>query len=397
LFARLVRVSADLQVMSDGAEAGSSLDEVADAAFDHALALGQPEERAAAWHELWERFKDVPPPDSPAIALIARCNEANALTDMERFDDAVGICDELIAAHDPDGTLESQECTALALDLQRYVWVTLDRPAEIIAVADRAWVLFGSASDASLWKVVASSAFWQMWWLIDARRIDDALAVTDRLIERLGKELDQATTYETAEALRRCADGLFTHRRFARYHQKPVLRIAVRFAGGLDRFPVRVTARPRRTVAPRRACVDQCLRIYDLLIERFANAKKPQLSELAIRAQIERAVVLSAELFFVQGAREWERSQNLGAASVRVVTDLSEELNAQGDLRPSAAAYAFFAAVVAREHRQPGDERAAYTQLIDRFGRERSLRTRSIVLLARAFRLISNRPPLVKS
>jgi hypothetical protein len=362
--------------------------QVGGALFRRALSydeLGNTVEQLATWREIWDRYAQDPSPPWETIAIFARYNEAYRLMELERAAEAAALCDNLIDQAEPGASENVDDVIGQAIQLRLGAIKApmssdqaLSELQELVRRTDR---LDGpGVRDALLWETSS-----RIWWLIDAGRVSEAIVASEDLLTRIGVETDPEVLRQGARRLNWVARLLVGHDRYLGPESKLAVRLCVS-AAEIRRQSIQVctpTGRVARTINYQRMCRRQALRIVDSLAERFSGTDDPELQRVLAAALITRATLAIRLMQWPAAGRSFQRSIQLGSASVDAYTERVEGTADSSTGRLHAVAYAFMAAVAEEDEER---EKDAYSRIISEFGKDRGVGVRLFVLMARIYR-----------
>jgi len=179
------------------AEDGDSPDPVASRRVAEALVRkgkalrrwGRFEDAVAVWNDLVLRFDEEPLSAAPWIALGARLDMARDLNRVGRYGAAIEAASVLLElCESPDQTEVARLTIARALGVKAHALVSLGRVAEALACDEETISRFGQARETEFRYWAALALEHEAWVLIREGRVDDAVAVSQRLADRLADE-----------------------------------------------------------------------------------------------------------------------------------------------------------------------------------------------------------------
>jgi tetratricopeptide (TPR) repeat protein len=220
-----------------------------------------------------------------------------------RYSDAVANWDRLIEEGDEIDTAE-------ALAWKSWCLVRLGDAQRFLAVVDELENRYADSPDPWLRGTAAYGLRLKTWWLLRSGRVSDAVAAIEELGVRFKAETDGTAQSRLGEGLLEAARYLAWYRRsrgerlieITLLAQPALDRVASAWrempatAPVLDAVTRRLAASVERpcvaTRENRRTAMEQSVAISDLLIGGVDTAGDSPLGKLAIRAQINRAVLL---------------------------------------------------------------------------------------------------------
>jgi tetratricopeptide (TPR) repeat protein len=222
--------------------------------------------------------------DEPAS--IAGVNLGVVLSELQRFEEALGVYDDVVARYGdaPDPALREQVAKALFNKGVRLG--ALERFEEELGVYDDVVARYGDAPDPALREQVAKALFNKGVRLGALERFEEALGVYDDVVARYGDAPDPALREQVAKALVNKGVRLGALERFeeelgvyddvvARYGDAPDPALREPVAKALVNKGVRLGALER---------FEEALGVYDDVVARYGDAPAPALREVVTRA-----------------------------------------------------------------------------------------------------------------
>lgn len=260
--------------------------------------VGRADEALAAWSQVAERFAADPPSDLEFIALEALYNRGHNLLALGRADEAILTLDEVIERYGHESSVYARMTIADALMLKAR---SLERvaPSQVPGALDEVVARFDGSPEAELRERLAQALAQKVWFLMREGRSDPAIAVSEELFARFERESDPGLTAEVGDLLLRAASSLLFYTRAER------LRLWAKLGD--------------------RGRLDQGLSIIDRLIARVRPAADPQLRQLLVRAQLQRAESLAQLGRLGDAVADYEQFFDMGEPSLEVLDELATE------------------------------------------------------------------------
>jgi tetratricopeptide (TPR) repeat protein len=311
------------------------------------------------WEDALGRFADDPPGENPFIAPKLSYNKGYALYQLGRLDEAVAVCDGLIAAHSRESALQARLLAAEAMGLKRSALGRAHRDEDVLVAIDELLARFGDATEPELREKVARALAKKTTCLLEAGRADEAIAVTDELILRLDTETDPAAVAQLAEILLKARAQLFAAKRLDLQRLLPERMRQKRFG--------------------------QALKISASLVTRLRNAADPTLTTLMVHAQISTASSLSRLGHLKQAMAAYDEIFDLGEPAITALEEIAnraEQTDAPYMREQLAWALLARASIIGRLNRRE-EAVDAFNQVINRLQADKDPIARLILRLAR--------------
>jgi tetratricopeptide (TPR) repeat protein len=377
---------------------------VAVALRDKARILGELERYGDAlelWEEILERYGEDPPAGEELIGLEAGYEKAFTLDQLERADEAMAASDEALDRWNPErgrtetlseaDELQSYRYLAATLVVKRRLCSERRRGDEVLAIDEELVGRYAESTDAYLRRLVAGAISSQVYWLLAAHRVDEAIAASQALSDRFQGETEPDMLLRVGrEALAAARSLAVVIDAEAGWEAHAVLALTA-VASGL-----RLLNRDRRLwppqlwqpVARRRRRLDQAERIFDLLTERLDGADGPELAHLATlaRAHLGSVRVVSGRLSL--GVQTVDAALSTGAPAVKMLRTMADHaIDRTGRSAAwEASAVLFGLGFLHESMGQRAEAAAVYTECIERFRGSRSPAVCANVLVARLSR-----------
>jgi len=213
--------------------------------------LNRFDEAIAVYDEIVARYADADEAELRETVAMAMVNKGLTLGQLNRFDEAIAIYDEVVERYADADEAELREQVARAMVNKGNRLGKLDRSDEAIAVYDEVVERYADADEAELREQVARAMVNKGLTLSQLDRFDEAIAVYDEVVERYA-DADEA---ELREKVARAMVG------------KAIT------LSQLDRF-------------------DEAIAVYDEVVERYADADEAELRETVARAMVSKAITL---------------------------------------------------------------------------------------------------------
>jgi tetratricopeptide (TPR) repeat protein len=309
---------------------------VSRALFRRALVLrklDRPEEAAVVWGSLWERSKDDPDPPFETFAVTVLYNEAVSLGLLDRHQEACSVLDELIDRFVDDSSAEVAELVADATDLRAAYIAKSDDPASNVRECDRLLARIGGGGPPSVQLAAAMVVRLKIWELLAGLRTDEAIDAARQLTRSFVEEEDPTLAQQRGKVLVDAARVLCFHPRLQRASRKPGTRIALSLGdhlGAAARTKVS-NARPGflgravATVEVCRACQDQAIAMFEVVVSRSTESDVPEFGELAARARESWASAAGLRLHLVQMTKLTRDLVAQGEVAARLFQSRAEE------------------------------------------------------------------------
>ena len=243
--------------------------------------------------------------------LEAGARAARRLADAGRLDEAVAVCEGLVARYPEDGCGESHRWLASVLLLECWCLGERGDPERLLAVGAELQLRYADADDDYL---LAAARLWMsdaVWTLLRSGRVPDAIAVSEQLIASFECERDPTVLARVGDALFDVGTWLAWGEPLKARPLTFVVLWALAIGDAIER--VSPLALPRASGAGnavgwvgdrvshhlrlggwrcRRERWLQALRSFDVLIERLRDAQQDELQKLLAKAELSRGVAL---------------------------------------------------------------------------------------------------------
>jgi tetratricopeptide (TPR) repeat protein len=164
-----------------------------------ALSVGASAYLHGSFRNALTAFKVASNSPSAEVAASAAFNLGTTLSQLERFDEAISVSDEVLARFGDDPALGEQ--TAGAMVNKGTALTGMGRQGEAIDAYDQALRRLGSASEAGLREQVAKASVGKAIALSEIGETDRAIALYDEVLERFGQARESALREVVAGAL----------------------------------------------------------------------------------------------------------------------------------------------------------------------------------------------------
>lgn len=327
----------------------------------------------------WEEGLDR----SPTIRS-ARLNEAYCLSRLDRNTEAIEQCDELLERYvaNPD----ADHCDELIYLAGLREGLVDDRAAD--EVVDNVSRLIGRVDrdrGAPLARAVPALVNLKVWALLQALRIDEALALSDELIESFRDQSTPELLAATGETLLDQVTTMLYHARFDRQRRKLALWVAVRMSevAGFDASRSGPRGRLAAVIALRTRLQNQAVKICMAVRERLQDGRTRTAQQLYADAGLTLAETWGQTLHPVRLARLIWNTEALGPDAEAAYRRRAESYQAAG-----MAPYAVIAMAVMSGIASDDEERMeeVESEMAERYGRKPSLLTRLSLWLSRPLR-----------
>jgi tetratricopeptide (TPR) repeat protein len=332
------------EARSDG-ESGTSRVELLAAKALLLRRLGDHGGALQVWHGILAEVTPAVAAAQPAIGSRVRLQMVADLRALDRRDEAISVCDEVIEQR--DGVSDSQEelAVARALFMKSEVLSDQGAPAQELEVLREIVDRYVAAPWRELRLRADRAISNSVVVLMQADRLAEGQAMLHQLLGALEDEPDDEVAAESAELILRLG------------------RLYVTRGHGQD-----------------------AVENLGLLAQQLESRPERGLMEIAVRARLERAYALTKLGRLKEARREFETTTMMGDAAVAVFEQLSQDLDtpSTSPVQERAVWAALARAIALGQLGRREDAHTAVTELISRFGDSDSSLIDQIVSLARA-------------
>jgi hypothetical protein len=249
----------------------------------------------------------------------------------------------------------------------------------------------GSAAEPELRAKAAVIARDRVWWLLELRRVDQAVAAAEEMLACFRRESDVEVAAHMAGLLQWVVNSLLFHNRVEDKRKEVRIRVLAQLVGPICNLlgDHAIRGRPGRIVSAERRRNAQALRISTALIERFRDASDAELVQIRAGAQFDLGL---AQFSLGRPIRAvltvWQVVSGGGTPAIAALADRAKVAERSDGPDPQrAAAGALMARAMAIEAiDQPDETQAAYVEFVERFKNHPNPMMRLQVRLARGFR-----------
>ena len=259
--------------------------------------LDRPEDAVAACDEVVARFGNAEEASLRVEVARALGNKGVALGKLDRPEESISVYDQVVSRFGDAEEASLREVVARALVNTGVTLGKLYRPEEEMSVYDQVVARFGDAEEASLREEVASALVNKGIVLGDLDRPEDAVAACDEVVARFGNA-------EEASLQEQVAMALFNKGVVLGELDRPEEAISV-YDEVDSRFGNAEEASLREQVA--KALVnkggtlgeldrpEEEISVYDEVVSRFGDAEEPTLCESVARALVNKGLTLKEQ------------------------------------------------------------------------------------------------------